>query len=100
MTKLETTPPFTLPLTAHDCLIRSPLGVVATSNTPEQAAALVHRTNLHEELCDTLQSILLRAVRQQASGGGLMTFQDALRECADQARAALARARDGKGEAK
>lgn len=39
-----------------------------------------------------LQSILLRAVRQQASGGDLLDFQDRLRECADTARAAIAKA--------
>lgn len=44
------------------------------------------------DLRATLETIMLKAVRQQAAGGDLIDFQDRLRECADLARAALARA--------
>jgi hypothetical protein len=44
-----------------------------------------------QDLLDTIKRINLRAVRQQAKGGGLFDFQDALRECADMARATISR---------
>lgn len=45
------------------------------------------------ELLEALEKILLKAVRQQASGGDLLDFRDRLRECGDIARAAIAKAK-------
>jgi hypothetical protein len=45
----------------------------------------------YTELLAALRDIQLAAVRQQASGGDLMDFQDALRRCADKARPLTAR---------
>ena len=39
-----------------------------------------------------LDRIMLKAVRRQAAGGDLYDFQDSLRECADIARSAIAKA--------
>ena len=44
------------------------------------------------DLLAALHAIMLRAVRQQANGGGLHDFQDCSRACADTARAAIAKA--------
>lgn len=40
-----------------------------------------------------LDRIMLKAIHRQAAGGDLFDFQDSLRECADIARAALAKVR-------
>lgn len=45
-----------------------------------------------QNLLEALDRIMLKAVRQQAVGGDLLDFQDRLRECADIARAAIAKA--------
>lgn len=39
-----------------------------------------------------LHEIMLHAVRRQAAGGDIYDFQDTLRQCADMARAAIAKA--------
>jgi len=62
--------------------------VNACSGIPDPASAI-------PALIAALEGVMLRAVRQQANGGDLLDFQDALRECADTARAALALAKGG-----
>lgn len=72
--------------------LSTPAGYADWNNgTPESEANAKAIAALPDVLA-ALNDILLRAVRQQANGGDIYDFQDALRECADKARAALKKA--------